>query len=78
MVGGNYAEARIGVFMDIEKLKVTIDKTETVENLWKIGEKIFAKNDNAVCAVTYLIERAYALGKKEIEKRIIPTINLDT
>jgi hypothetical protein len=77
MVGGNYAEAIIGVFMDIEKLKVTIDKTETVENLWKIGEKIFAKNDNAVCVVTYLIERAYALGMKEIEKRIIPTINLD-
>ena len=29
--------------MDIEKLKVTINKTETVDNLWKICEKRFAK-----------------------------------
>jgi len=61
--------------MDTDKLKKTIETTETVENLWKIGEKIFEKNDNAVCAVTYLIERAYVLGKQEIEKRIIPEIN---
>ncbi|MCL2186909.1 MAG: hypothetical protein FWB86_13810 [Treponema sp.] len=62
--------------MDTDKLKKTIETTETVENLWKIGEKIFGKNDNAVCAVTYLIERAYILGKQEIEKRIIPEINV--
>ena len=55
--------------MDTDKLKETIETTETVEKLWKIGEKIFGKNDNAVCAVTYLIERAYILGKQEIEKK---------
>ncbi|MDR0501914.1 MAG: hypothetical protein LBH16_01190 [Treponema sp.] len=54
--------------MDIEKIKKTIETTKTVENLWKIGEKIFVKNDNAVCAVTYLIERAYMLGKQDNEK----------
>ena len=54
--------------MDISKLKKTIETAETVENLWKIGEKIFEKNDNAVCAVTYLIERAYVLGKKDTKK----------
>jgi len=54
--------------MEIKKLKKTIETTETVEMLWKIGEKIFAKNDNAVCAVTYLIERAYILGKQDTKK----------
>jgi len=54
--------------MEIEKLKKTIDTSETVEKLWKIGEKVFKKNDNAVCAVTYLIERAYFLGKQDTEK----------
>jgi len=54
--------------MDIEKIKKTIETTKTVENLWKIGEKIFGKNDNAVCAVTYLIERAYILGNQDKEK----------
>jgi len=54
--------------MDISKLKKTIETTETVQKLWKIGEKIFGKNDDAVCAVTYLIERAYKLGKQDIEK----------
>ncbi|MCL2210941.1 MAG: hypothetical protein FWB95_03350 [Treponema sp.] len=56
--------------MDIEKIKTTIETTKTVEKLWKIGEKIFGKNDNAVCAVTYLIERAYILGKQDTEKNI--------
>ena len=54
--------------MEIEKLKKTIETAETVEKLWKIGEKIFGKNDNAVCAVTYLIERAYILGKQDTKK----------
>ena len=54
--------------MDISKLKKNIETANTVENLWKIGEKIFGKNDNAVCAVTYLIERAYILGKQNIDK----------
>jgi len=54
--------------MEIEKVKETIETTETVGKLWKIGEKIFSKNDNAVCAVTYLIERAYILGKQDAEK----------
>jgi len=54
--------------MEIEKIKKTIETTETVGKLWKIGEKIFEKNDNAVCAVTYLIERAYILGKQDTQK----------
>jgi len=54
--------------MDIKKIKTTIETTKTVENLWKIGEKIFAKNDNAICVVTYLIERAYVLGKQDTGK----------
>jgi len=54
--------------MDITKLKKTIETTDTVQKLWKIGEKIFGKNDDAVCAVTYLIERAYILGKQDAEK----------
>ena len=56
--------------MEIEKIKKTIETTETVETLWKIGEKIFGKNDNAVCAVTYLIERAYILGKQDTAKSL--------
>jgi len=55
--------------MDIEKIKTAIETTKTVEKLWKIGEKIFEKNDNAVCAVTYLIERAYILGKQDALKK---------
>ncbi|MCL2175107.1 MAG: hypothetical protein FWB73_03585 [Treponema sp.] len=54
--------------MDITKLKKTIETTDTIQKLWKIGEKIFGKNDDAVCAVTYLIERAYILGKQDTEK----------
>jgi len=54
--------------MDTDKLKKTIETTNNVENLWKIGEKIFGKNDNAVCAVTFLIERAYILGKQDTGK----------
>jgi len=54
--------------MDIEKLKTTIETTKTIDKLWKIGEKIFAKNDNAICVVTYLIERAYVLGKQDTGK----------
>jgi len=51
--------------MDIKKVKEKIETTETVTKLMKIGEKIFEKSDDAVCAVTYLIERAYTLGKEE-------------
>ena len=54
--------------MDIGKIKKTIEASKTVENLWKIGEKIFAKNDDAVCTVTYLIDRAYMLGKQDKDK----------
>ena len=54
--------------MNIEKLKEKIETTETVLKLMKIGEKIFEKSDDAVCAVTYLIERAYILGKGKKEK----------
>jgi len=64
--------------MEIEKLKKTIETTETVEKLWKIGEKIFGKNDNAVCAVTYLIERAYILGKQDMKKSDHIKRNLST
>jgi len=54
--------------MDIEKLKEKIETTGNVLKLMKIGEKIFEKSDDAVCAVTYLIERAYILGKQDNEK----------
>jgi len=50
--------------MNTEKLKKNIETTKTVIKLMRIGEKIFEKNDDAVCAVTYLIERAYILGKQ--------------
>jgi len=56
--------------MNTDKLKKTIETTETVGKLWKIGEKLFGKNENAVCAVTYLIERAYILGKQDTVKNI--------
>ena len=58
--------------MNVEKLKNSIDTIESVEKLMKIGEKIFNKNDEAVCAVTYLIERAYILGKQNKEKNTNP------
>ncbi|MCL2184586.1 MAG: hypothetical protein FWB86_01855 [Treponema sp.] len=51
--------------MNTEKLKEKIETTETIGKLMKIGEKVFEKSEDAVCAVTYLIERAYILGKKD-------------
>ena len=63
-----YACLKLGEYMDIDKLKKNIETTKTVEKLMRIGEKIFIKNDDAVCAVTYLIERAYILGKQNNEK----------
>ena len=57
--------------MDINKLKINIENAATVEKLWKIGEKLFGRNDNAVCAVTYLIERAYILGKQDNVARTV-------
>ena len=48
--------------MDMEKIKNNIETIESVEKLMKLGEKVFMKSDEAVCAVTYLIERAYILG----------------
>ena len=54
--------------MNVEKLKEKIETTETIIKLMKIGEKIFEKSDDAVCAITYLIERAYTLGKENKEK----------
>ena len=49
--------------MDMDKLKETIDSTRVVEELMMLGEKVFRKNEDAVCAVTYFIERAYKMGK---------------
>ncbi|MCL2243620.1 MAG: hypothetical protein FWC03_04035 [Treponema sp.] len=49
--------------MDIEKLKNNIETVGSVKKLMMLGEKAFKKNDEAVCVVTYLIERAYLLGK---------------
>ena len=54
--------------MNIEKLKENIEAIESVEKLMLLGEKIFNKSDEAVCAVTYLIERAYMLGKQKKTK----------
>ena len=56
--------------MSIEKLKETIDSARVVEELMMLGEKIFKKNDDAVCAVTYFIERAYLIGKQNKVKKI--------
>ena len=50
--------------MNIQKLKEIIDSTEVVEELMMLGEKVFKKNDDAVCAVAYFIERAYIMGKR--------------
>ena len=58
--------------MNIDVLKKRIETTETVEKLMRIGEKIFLKNDDAVCAVTYLIERAYILGKENNDQTKSP------
>ena len=56
--------------MNIEKLKEIINSTEVVEELMMLGEKVFKKNDDAVCAVTYFIERAYIMGKQNKVKTI--------
>jgi len=61
--------------MDNNKLKINIENASTVEKLWKIGEKIFGKSDDAVCAVTYLIERAYILGKQDNAARRVSGTN---
>ena len=47
--------------LDIVKKK--IGDTEVIEELMILGEKIFKKNDDAICIVTYLIEKAYMMGK---------------
>ena len=49
------------VNLDIVKKK--IGDTEVIEELMILGEKIFRKNDDAVCIVTYLLEKAYMMGK---------------
>ena len=56
--------------MNMENFKQTIDSTEAVEDLMKLAEKIFKKNDDAVCSVTYFIERAYVMGKQNKVKTI--------
>ena len=48
--------------MNMEKIKNNIETIESVKKLMMLGEKAFKKSDEAVCAVTYLIERAYILG----------------
>jgi len=54
--------------MNIRKLKEKVETTENLVKLMKIGEKVFEKSEDAVCAVTYLIERAYILGKQDKTK----------
>jgi len=54
--------------MELSKLKDIIDTTEAVEKLMMLGEKVFRNNDDAVCAITYFIERAYILGKQNASK----------
>ena len=49
--------------MNIDPTKKKIDEARVVEELMMLGEKIFAKNEDAVCLVTYLIEKAYLMGK---------------
>jgi len=50
--------------MNMEKFKETIDSTKVIEELMMFAEKVFKKNDDAVCAITYFIERAYLMGKQ--------------
>jgi len=61
-MSGNYREQE--VYMNMEKLKNNIETIENVKKLMILGEKVFKKSDEAVCAITYLIERAYLLGKQ--------------
>lgn len=56
--------------MNMEKIKETINSTEVVEELMILGEKVFTKNNDAICAVTYFIERAYLMGKHNTAKTI--------
>ena len=52
----------------MDNLKETIDSARVVEELMMLGEKVFKKNDDAVCAVTYFVERAYMMGKQNKSK----------
>ena len=56
--------------MNMENIKEIVDSTEVVEELMMLGEKAFNKNDDAVCAITYFIERAYKMGKHNKAKTI--------
>ena len=49
--------------MDLDLIKKKIGEVNVVEELMMLGEKIFKKNEDAVCVVTYLIEKAYLMGK---------------
>ena len=48
----------------MEKMKKTIDSIEVVEELMLLGEKVFKNSDDAICVITYFIERAYIMGKQ--------------
>ena len=50
--------------MDIKNIENNVETIKSIKKLMLLGEKVFKKSDEAVCAVTYLIERAYMLGKQ--------------
>ena len=53
---------------NLDTAKKKINDTKVIEELMILGEKIFKKNEDAVCIVTYLLEKAYIMGK-EYEKK---------
>ena len=63
--------------MKLDLAKKRIDDAKVIEELMMLGEKIFKKNDDAVCVVTYLIEKAYVMGKnyaKRAKNNSLPEI----
>ena len=54
--------------MNLDFVKKKINETKVIEELMILGEKIFKKNDDAVCIVTYLLEKAYVMGKNYAKK----------
>ena len=61
--------------MDDQKLKVIKNKitsTHIIEDLFSLGEKIFKKNDDAVCVMAYMLEQAYILGRNSHHRTAPP------
>ena len=64
--------------MNLDIVKKKINDAEVIEELMLLGEKIFKKNDDAVCIVTYLLEKAYMVGRnytKRIKDEALPDVD---